>query len=82
MTKSPINRALALIASALALSGLVQCQGQGTMQVRFEGQMNHDARYYESGMAFWNTHAGPEVLSIIPCSARAVILREPTSGCC
>ena len=37
MTKAPINRTLPLIASALVFSGLVHCQGQGTMQFRFEG---------------------------------------------
>jgi hypothetical protein len=58
MTKSPINRASALVASALLFSGLVQCQGQGTMQVRFEGQMSPGG-YSESGIFFWNP-SGPE----------------------
>ncbi len=57
MTQSPINRALA-IASALVFSGLVQCQGQGTMQVGFDGQPRGTSStagvYYESGMRFWN----------------------------
>jgi hypothetical protein len=64
MTQSPINRVSTLLAAALMLSGLVQCQGQGTMQVGFEGQMNRDARYYESGMWFGGLNPGPEVLWI------------------
>jgi hypothetical protein len=58
MTKSPINRALALIASALVFSGLAQCHGQGTMSIGFDGQPRGTSStagaYYESGMRFSN----------------------------
>ena len=66
MTKSPNNPPLALIASALMLSGLMQCQGQGTMQFNFDGQRPGTwvvgDSYSESGMTFWNPY-GPEGLA-------------------
>jgi hypothetical protein len=66
MTKSPINRALALLVSALVFSGLARCPAQGTMQFTFEGQppgtwVVGDS-YSESGMTFWNPY-GPEGLA-------------------
>jgi hypothetical protein len=63
MTKSPSNRALALVAAALVFSGLVHCQGQGTMTVRFEGQTSN-GQYSESGMLFWNAY-GPEHVALL-----------------
>ena len=66
MTQSPINRALALVAAALMLSGLVHCQGQGTMQFTFEGMAPGSfgtiSAYSESGMQFWNPY-GPQNLA-------------------
>ena len=77
MTKSPSNRALALIASLLVFSGLVQCQGQGTMTVGFQGPAFQGApqpqppgtvstisQYIESGMRF-RTPAGPQTLALV-----------------
>ena len=65
MTKSPSNRASALIAAVLAVFGLAQCQGQGTMQFTFEGMAPGSfgtiSAYSEAGMLFWNPH-GPENL--------------------
>ena len=63
MTKSPSNRALALIASALVFSGLAQCLAQGTMTVRFEGR-TINGQYSESGMLFWNAY-GPEHVTLL-----------------
>ncbi len=61
MTKSPGNRASALIASGTALFCLLgQSRGQGTMTVRFEGPPTVSpgtdllvSNYSESGMRFW-----------------------------
>ena len=58
MTKSPINRTLPLIASALVFSGLAQSHGQGTMRFNFDSQPRGTcvpgASYSESGMTFWS----------------------------
>jgi len=59
MTKSPINRASALIATALVAFGLAQSHGQGTMTITFDNPpLPPDTAtiitsYSESGMRFW-----------------------------
>jgi hypothetical protein len=67
MTKSPINRASALIAAALLVFGIAQSHGQGTMTITFDNPpqppntsltMN---QYFESGVRFWwpdGSHGG------------------------
>lgn len=55
-----------LLAPAIVLLCLVvQCQGQGTMTVRFEGQTSPLGGYRESGMIFQNAFGGPEVLTLV-----------------
>ena len=76
-TKSPTTRSPSLfgsertkvLLSVLALFCLAKhCLGQGTMQVRFEGQPRGTyvttSSYSESGMMFWNPY-GPENLARI-----------------
>jgi hypothetical protein len=59
MTKSPLNRASALVAAALVVFGLAQSHGQGTMTVTFDNPplppntASLISSYSESGINFW-----------------------------